>query len=328
MDGGGRLLRSLTESSAGLFALSRPRFAGLPDSFDNGPVQFRNNTRRRSRAPKGFHLPALLPRTTRGGVGIALTIALFAATGLYGAVRGGQYQAFVAANGSPLDVAAKLVGFPIDAITISGIKELDQTEILKAAAIDPSHSLLFLDAASVRERLRALPLVRNAVVTKLFPDRLTIAIDERDPVALWQINGHLSIVSADGVVIDDVHDDRFLTLPFVVGEGANGRVSEFLALLDAAGDLRSRILAGVLVGERRWTLKMDSGIEVALPETGAAEAMARLALLQKQSKLLDKDLVSVDLRDPERITARLSDDAAAARVDMLAKRPKRKVIPE
>ena len=325
MDGGGRLLRSIIEAGTGLLAFPKPRFAGMPADFETPTVHLRTTRRR----PKpGRRSTLLVPRTTRGGRGLALTLALFAATGLYGAVRGGQYEEFVKLNGSPFDLAAKTAGFPLDAITISGIKDLNQTEILDAAAIDPSHSLLFLNAAEIRDRLKLLPLVRDAVVTKLFPNRLTIAVDERDPVAMWQINGQLRIVSGDGVVIDDVHDDRFAGLPFVVGEGANQKVGEFLNLLDAAGDLRGRIVAGMLVADRRWDLKMDSGVEVKLPEAGAREAIAVLSALQKQSKLIDKALVSVDLRIPTRVTVRLSEDAAAARAEALAKKPKSKGTPQ
>jgi cell division protein FtsQ len=321
MDGGGRLLRSLIGAAAGLLIQTQPRFAGLPADFEDRTVHLRT-TRRGAKTRSRARL--LVPRTTRGGRGLVLVVALFAATGVYGSVRGGQYAEFVKANGSPFDLVAKAAGFPIDAITISGIKQLDQTEILSAAAIDPSHSLLFLNAADVRDRLKAMPLVRDAVVTKLFPNRLTIAVDERDPVALWQLNGQLSIVSGDGVVIDTVRDDRFSGLPFVVGEGANNKVGDFLALLDAAGDLRSRVVAGILVADRRWTLKMDSGVEVKLPETDAKAAVARLVALDQQAKLLDKDLVSIDLRRASRISVRLSDDAAAARAEMLAKKPKSK----
>ncbi len=323
MDGGGRLLGSLTEALSGLAATARPRFAGVPDGFAPGSGTFPAPLRRMtlSRRSTGSWL---VPRSTRGGMGLMLTVVMFSATGLFGAVRGGQYADFVRQDGSPLDIAARVFGFPIRAITISGIKELDGREILAAAGIGPNSSLLFLDAAAVRDRLKAVPLVKDAVVTKLFPDRLTVAVDERNPRAIWQDNGHLSIVSGDGVVIDTVTDDRFNGLPFVVGAGANARVHEFRDLLDAAGDLRGRIVAGILVAERRWSLKMDNGLVVELPEDGAAAAVTRLAALDRGMKLLDKDLVSIDLRLPNRVTVRLSEDAAAARAAMLAKKPKPK----
>ena len=70
---------------------------------------------------------------------------------------------------------------------------------------------------------------------------------------------------------------------------------------------------------------MDSGIEVELPELEAEGTLKRLAEIERQSKILEKDVVAIDLRIPGRITARLTEDAAAARAAMLAKRPKRKI---
>jgi cell division protein FtsQ len=324
MDGGGRLLRSLTESATNLFTPHRLRLAGVPASFE-APAYAPSPPRASRLQPKtGFWTR----RAIRGGPGGVLVLALFLGVGLYGATRNGDYADFVKSYGAPTDLAAKALGFPIDAIALTGQKVLEPREILDAAAITPRNSLLFLDAAGVRDRLKTVPLVRDAVITKLFPDRLTIALDERDPVAIWQLDGKLSIVSGDGVVIDDIHDGRFVGLPFVVGDGANTKVGEFLALLDGAGELRSRIVAGIRVGDRRWRLKMDNGTVVDLPELHADRAVAQLVALDKQARLLDKDVVSVDLRIPGRVTARLSDDAAAARAEMLAKKSKGKGTPE
>lgn len=322
MDGGGRVLRPLGEAALRLFGVASPAIAGWPAGFDRPAPLPRPLTRRERRVVKRASLWRGLTR--RGALGFTLIATVLGGTGLYGAVRNGTYATFVEDYGSPLDIAAKAVGFPILAVAITGPKVLEPSEILGAAGIDPRRSLLFLSAAEVRERLTALPLVRDAVVTRLFPNRLVIALEERDPVAIWQKDGQLAIVSGDGVVIDTVRDDRFVSLPFVVGDGANTKVAEFLAVLEAAGDLKGRIVAGIRVGDRRWDLKMDNGLRVSLPETDPGAAMAALAALDKAGRLLDKDLVSVDLRMPGRITVRLSEDAAAARAAALAKKPKGK----
>ena len=205
-------------------------------------------------------------------------------------------RTFVAAQGQPADIIAKALGFSIKAVTISGERELKEQELLTIAGITPRNSLLFLDVAKIRERLRQLPLVKEATVTKLYPDRLLIEIDERQPFALWQLDGNVHIVAADGVPVAAMRDQQFIHLPLVVGAGANEKLNQYLALLDAAGDLRERIVAGVLVAKRRWTLKTANGIEILLPETEPEAALARLAELQRTSHILDKDLISLDLR--------------------------------
>jgi cell division protein FtsQ len=86
-----------------------------------------------------------------------------------------------------------------------------------------------------------------------------------------------------------------------------------LGLLNASGDLREKIRAGILVSQRRWTLKMTSGVEVLLPETNAKGAVELLARLEQEKNILEKDVVSLDLRVPGKIYVRLTEEAAEAR---------------
>lgn len=313
-------------SVAGLGRPIGPRFgiispfallAGAPHSVP-APVRARRRARRAAAGTRPRPFP---------GLGTLLVAALLATTGLYGAVRGGQYAAFVAANGSPADVVAKALGFSIDAVTISGLKSMTPGEILRDGGVSSRTSLALLDPGALRERLKAVPLVQDVAVRKLFPNDLHITVTEREAAAVWQKDGRLTLISSDGTPIDAVRDDRFNALPFLVGDGANAHFSEFQSLLAAAGDLRDKVRAGIYVGQRRWTLQMASGIEVELPELGAVETLRRLADIERQSHILEKDVLSIDLRIPGRITARLSEDAAAQRAAMLAKRPKHKVDP-
>jgi len=326
MDGGRRLLRSLKEASAA-FAPARPALAGVPlhdspvpmaPSRIHVPVRRRRKGRAASMASRVFKL------LTRRGAGIVFAALLLTFAGAYGAVRGGHYDAFVANEGTIPDVIAREIGFRIKAVTMSGQTELSEGEVLAAAGIGPRNSLMFLDVAKVREQLQAVPLIKNASVRKIYPNRLLIEIEERKPTALWQKDGQVAIVSADGKVIDQLRDERFNELPFVVGEGANMRLSEFLNLLEASGDLRSKIRAGILVSNRRWTLKMTTGVEVKLPEENPAAALTLLSRMQRESRVIEKDVISLDLRQPGRVVARLSEEATAARAEMLAKKSRPK----
>jgi cell division protein FtsQ len=259
--------------------------------------------------------------------GTTLVFALFGLIGLFGAIQGGAYAAFIQNQGSISDQIAKAIGFPIKAVTITGAREMSEGEILAIAGVGPRKSLVFLNVADLRARLKAVPLIKEASVSKLFPNRLLIEIEERQPYALWQKDGSVSIVSADGTPIDELRDPRYESLPLVTGEGANLRIADYVALLDAAGDLRPRIRAGIFVAGRRWTLKTTGGIEIALPEKNAADALSRLALLEHDSHILEKDILSLDLRVLGRVVARLSEDAASAREAALAKKSKPKGTP-
>ncbi|MGH6801391.1 MAG: cell division protein FtsQ/DivIB [Methylocella sp.] len=277
-----------------------------------------------ARQPRPGLRHKILARLAGPGAGACFSLALLAAAGAYGAVKGGHYAAFVAAQGEPGDILAKALGFSIKAVTIAGERELKEQDILAVAGIGPRNSLLFLDVANIRERLKQLPLVKEAAVTKLYPDRLLIEIEERQPFALWQCDGQVQIVAADGVPLTAMRDQRFVHLPLVVGVGANEKLGQYLALLETAGDLHERIIAGVLVAGRRWTLKTASGIDVLLPETEPEAALARLVDLQRTAHVLDKDILSLDLRQSGRLVARLAEAAAAERALMLTSKTKAK----
>lgn len=318
MDGGGRYLGPLTAGSAGA-ARARPVAAPRLD-----PVAAHAAA---APLPASFRRRGLLARIERRFprfAGTILLVGFFGATALAGLSAGGQMEAFFAENGSPRDIAARVLGFGVEEITISGIARLRETEVLAAAGIDPRASLPFLDVTVAREGLESLPLVRSASVRKLFPDKVTIGIVEREPFALWQVDGHVYVIAADGEVIDLFQPDpRYRTLPHVVGEGADARLEDYLAIVDAAGPLRGRIRAGTLVAQRRWTLQLDNGIDLRLPERDPMAALERFVALEERQSLLDRDIIAVDLRMPDRIVVRLTEEAARVRADQMKDRPLR-----
>jgi cell division protein FtsQ len=315
MDDRGRLLRSLNAGNIGFprAALS-PAGASIDPAVLSLPAGFMSPVRM-MRQDLSMKILNCLPRPGAA----AFSLALLSAVGVYGAIKGGHYAAFVARHGEPSDLLAKNLGFSIEAVTISGAHELKEQDLLAISGIGPRNSLLFLDAAKTRTNLKLLPRVKEATVTKLYPNRLLIEIEERAPFALWQNDGELRIVAEDGVALGLVQDRRFVHLPFVAGDGANEKIGEYMALLKVAGDLRERIFAGVRVASRRWTLKLTNGIDVLLPERDAGAALARLVEIQRIHHILDKDVLSLDLRQPDRIVARLSEEAAAARATALAR---------
>lgn len=329
MDGGGRILRSLSEAlGLGSTAWDRPLLAaaGFPVGSATSPffppaVRQTQPTRpvRSFRHSRFVDFAGFVDFARRRGTALLVT-SLIGASIAYGGIRGGGYAAFVDEYGTPADIIARNIGFPVSAVTITGQSGLTDSEILEASGISSKNSLAFLNAAEVRERLRAVPLVKEASVRKLYPDQVALEITERQPYALWQQDGHLSVIAADGTVIDTMRDGRFAQLPFVVGEGANTHISDYLALLAKAGDLKSKIRAGVFVAERRWTLSTTNGVEIMLPEINPEGALAALASLDREARILDKDAISLDLRLPDRVVARLSEEAFAQRAETLGRK--------
>ena len=243
---------------------------------------------------------------------IALTLFVLLGAALLGAERGGQFDGIMAQANHAGDWVARSLGLGVAVVTVSGTTHVSEPSILAIADIDASRSLPFFDVAEAKARLEANPLVKQASVRKLYPNQVVIDIVERTPYAVWQKGGDVSAIAADGALVDEVTDARYADLPFVVGEGANARAGEYVQLLDAMDELKPRVEAGVLVGQRRWNLRLKSGVDVKLPEDNPQAAIAQLLSLQRQSRILDKDMLALDFRTPGRVFVRLTEDAAAA----------------
>jgi len=175
----------------------------------------------------------------------------------------------------------------------------------------------------VRERLKANPWIADATVLKLYPGHLQIDLVERTPFALWQRDGRLSVIADDGAVLEPYVSHRFVSLPLVVGSGAETHARDFLALLARYPQVNAVTKAAIFVGERRWNLRLKDGLDIRLPEADAGNALAALSKLDKEDHLFSRDIVAVDMRLPDRLTVQLSDDAAKAREEQF-KRTKKK----
>jgi cell division protein FtsQ len=322
MDGAGRLARSLRSlrpqadlkaAAIGAAALlrGRPRIARAPAK----PSLEREPPRR---------LIPLIERYLPHRAGIAATVLLLLGSAGFGVVRGGHVAEMSSALSDTRNAIANSAGFRITSVAINGRKQLTQDEILGIGGVNGRSSLLFLDAGAVRDRLKANPWIADATVLKLYPGRLQIDIVERSAFALWQQDGRLSVIADDGAVLEPYLSRRFLSLPLVVGKGAETRAKDFLALLSRYPQVHSVTKAAIFVGERRWNLRLKDGLDIRLPEHDAGNALAALSRLDREEHLFTRDIVAVDMRLPDRLTVQLSDDAARAREELFKDKKSRK----
>jgi len=323
MDGGGRLARSLRSL--------RPQ-ADLKAAAIGAVVLLRERLGSRRLPAKPFlqrerphRLIAFLERYLPHRAGVVATILMLLGSAGLGVVKGGHLEEFTAALSDTRNGIANSAGFRITSVAINGRKQLSQDEVLAIGGVNGRSSLLFLNAATVRDKLKANPWIGEATVLKLYPGHLKIDIVERSPFALWQQDGRLSVIADDGAVLEPYVSRRFLSLPLVVGKGAETRARDFLALLARYPQVRAATKAAIFVGERRWNLRLKDGLDVRLPENDVGNALAALSKLDKEEKLFSRDIVAVDMRLQDRLTVQLSEDAAKAREELFKdKKPKKK----
>ena len=104
----------------------------------------------------------------------------------------------------------------------------------------------------------ANPWIADAAVLKLYPDRLQIAITERQAFALWQKDGRVGVIAADGTVLEPFIEAAYRNLPLVVGTRRRTRRPRiFSRMLDRYPEIRDSVRASILVAERRWNLRLE-----------------------------------------------------------------------
>ena len=267
--------------------------------------------------------PIVELKVPRGAGSIAAAALMLASAG-YGVVKGGHAPAMAAEMQNLCDAAANGAGLRIASIALAGNTQLSRADILTLAGVSGRSSLLCLDAASARAKLMNVPWIADASVLKLYPGRLQVEIKERQAIALWQKDGQLFVIADDGTVLERFDGRRFAALPLVVGAGAERAAQDFLVLLARYPAIRAAVVASVLVAERRWNLRLTSGIDVRLPETDVEAALQTLVKLAAEKKLLSRDIAAIDLRLSDRVTVRLSDAAAQARAEAIKESQKDK----
>jgi cell division protein FtsQ len=312
MDGRGRLAQSLTWIAR---LRARPPNTGVRAFvFENLMRASRPLARRMLRWARGWFLALLRVHVPRG-VGMAAAALLILSSIVYGTVEGGHVPTIVSAFTEARDQAANAAGFRIISVALAGNVRVSREEVLAIAGVTGTTSLLFLDVAAVRERLRTNPWIADATVLKLYPGELQVNITERQPFALWQKDRRVSVIAEDGTVLEPFVAPGLVQLPLVVGKGAETRAKAFLALLARYPAIRDQVRASILVGERRWNLRLRNGLDIRLPESDAAAALDRLVALEHTNKLMTRDIAAIDLRLPDRVTVRLSPSAAQSRLD-------------
>ncbi len=91
----------------------------------------------------------------------------------------------------------------VEQIDVSGAQNIDADDIRDRAAIDEGEPLARVDLERAESRVRSLAVVKNADVSRQWPDTILIDIEERVAIAVVEIAGKLRGMDADGVVFRD-----------------------------------------------------------------------------------------------------------------------------
>lgn len=202
-------------------------------------------------------------------------------------------------------------GHTVAWLDLSGARRLDPPAVAALIGAEAGTGLAEIDLSAAREILEAQSWVKTAQVFRLWPDRIAVVIEEREPRALWQFEEVHRVIDADGVVIEAADPAEFAALPKVVGAGANEDADLVWSLVSHHPEIAARTTHAIKVGERRWSLRLMNNGEILLPQDDPASALATLAALHEERGVLDYDAQIFDMRNAGELVLRPWPDRVA-----------------
>jgi cell division protein FtsQ len=185
-------------------------------------------------------------RRTRHRLRIAL-IALGAAA-VFGGAAGALYAYGTGSWRFRLDSS--------DNLEIAGTHNISRAQVLDVFGSDIGRNVFFIPLADRKKQLEQLPWVQSAAVMRLLPNRLSVQINERTPVAFLRMGSRASLIDANGVVMEmPGRNSQHYSFPIIVGTQRDeplstraARMKTFMQLvqeLDSTGAHYSQALSEV-----------------------------------------------------------------------------------
>jgi cell division protein FtsQ len=197
-------------------------------------------------------------------------------------------------------------GFKVEDIALEGTKRLDQMKVYDVVLDEKEPAILLVDLDRIRSELMNYGWIKEVRVSRQLPNRLLIQITERKPVAVWQHNGKYRLLDDEGKVLDAISEAEIGNMPVVSGANAYRHLGDLAVLLDKAQSLKSQVAGANWVGNRRWDLRFRTGEILSLPEGDelAGQALVNFTRMDGVHRLLERNIIYFDLRDPDRMYMR------------------------
>jgi cell division protein FtsQ len=142
-----------------------------------------------------------------------LSVAALLLVGAATALAARKVQQFVTSNPQ-----YRLSRYQKGALTVEGLAYASRSKVQRVFAADFDKSIFSVPLEERRRRLLAIDWVEDASVSRVWPDRLVVRIQERRPVAFVPLRSVVLLVDAHGVLLDQPAQAQF-AFPVLRGIG-------------------------------------------------------------------------------------------------------------
>lgn len=191
---------------------------------------------------------------------------------------------------------SEAAGLVVREVIVEGRLKTRKITLLKALKVSEGDNILAINMTEMRDRINKLPWVKYARIERHLPNKISLTLVERTPMARWQTNRMLKLIDDHGDVIPRVDLARFSNLPIIIGKNAPKIAGQILKTLSNEPHLFRRVKSLTLVSDRRWDVRLDNQINVHLPEKNPGRAWTHLATVEQGHNIFGDQVQGIDMR--------------------------------
>ena len=202
-------------------------------------------------------------------------------------------------RGKLVEISANVseaAGLVVREVIVKGRLKTRKSTLLKALKVSEGDNILAINMTAMRDRINKLPWVKYVRIERHLPNKISLTLVERTPMARWQTNRMLKLIDDHGDVIPRVDLARFSNLPIIIGKNAPKVAGQILKTLSSEPHLFRRVKSLTLVSDRRWDVRLDNQINVHLPEKNPGRAWTHLATVEQGHNIFGDQVQGIDMR--------------------------------
>ncbi|MDT8427721.1 MAG: cell division protein FtsQ/DivIB [Pseudomonadales bacterium] len=196
-----------------------------------------------------------------------------------------------------LDTLRAYVNRPVTSVRMATpLLRVQEQDVRKILAQFTDAGFFAMDVSGLKQALEADPWVEQAIIRRIWPDTLTVAIQEEVPIARW---GEAQLLNQYGVIFKPEDISREQGLPLLAGpDGSAGEMMQqyqlFSRMLQSKG-LRIQVLELSIRGS--WNLVFSNEVTMQIGREQVLDRMQRFITFYDYRLHTQFDQISaIDLR--------------------------------
>jgi cell division protein FtsQ len=179
---------------------------------------------------------------------------------------------------------------------------VDKQLILHNIKVKKGDVMFAFSADDIFRDVKSNLWVKNLVVHKSFPNKISISVSYKKAVAVFQENSKFTLIDENGEDIESIDIKKLKdNIPIVTGDSARKEFWKLMNLISTYLTIKKKLNSIAYIRERRWDIIVSGGITVRLPEGDVRGALESLELLLRQPNINRNTTQIIDMRVKDKI---------------------------